>query len=203
MHNIFISYHHANDQKYKEGLLAMNGEGINRIFIDGSVDTGDISDDFSDEEIRKKIRDEYLRDTTITIILVGLETKWRKHVDWETYSSMFDGTVNKKSGVLVIILPTADNNCFTASHADEKENIYPETHNWISIDNRIEYERRYPYLPDRIIDNLLCKNAKISVVQWNKICDDREKLKFLIEATYNDRLNCNYDMSRGLRRQNS
>ena len=48
MHNIFISYHH-NDQIYKDALPAMNGIGNERIFIDGSVDTGDISDDLSDE----------------------------------------------------------------------------------------------------------------------------------------------------------
>ena len=72
-HKVFISYHHDNDQWAKETLLKCNEE--NDIFIDGSVDTGDISDDLSDEEIRKKIRDEYLRDTTVTILLVGTETK--------------------------------------------------------------------------------------------------------------------------------
>ena len=85
-HKVFISYHHTNDQWAKEALLKCNEE--NDIFINGSVDTGDISDDLSDEKIRKKIRDEYLRDTTVTILLVGTETKNRKHIDWELYSSM-------------------------------------------------------------------------------------------------------------------
>ena len=63
------------------------------IFLDRSVDTGDISDDLSDESIRRKVRDEYLRDSTVTILLVGLQTKRRKHVDWEIYSSMIDGCI--------------------------------------------------------------------------------------------------------------
>lgn len=204
MHNVFISYHHDNDQEYKEAILEMNGEGEEMIFIDGSVDTGDISDDLSDEEIREKIRDEYLRDTSVTIVLVGLETKGRKHIDWEIYSSMFDGTVNKKSGILVVVLPSASSNPnYTAAHNKEKETIYPECTNWISVDNRAEHERRYPFLPDRIIDNLLKKEAKISVVPWSKINNNRKNLEFLINAAFDDRVSCEYDMSRKMMRQNS
>ena len=77
-----------------------------RVFIDRSVDTGDISDDLDDQTIREKIRDEYLRDSSVTILLVGTETKNRKHIDWEVYSSMIDGRVNKKSGILVVNLPS-------------------------------------------------------------------------------------------------
>jgi len=39
-HKVFISYHHANDQTYKEALIQSNL--YNDIFIDASVDTGDI-----------------------------------------------------------------------------------------------------------------------------------------------------------------
>jgi hypothetical protein len=66
MHRVFISYHHANDQHYKESLLSLNEQY--KIFIDGSVETGDISDDLDDQTIREKIRDEYLRDTSVTIL---------------------------------------------------------------------------------------------------------------------------------------
>ncbi len=203
MHKVFISYHHGNDQEYKEALLAMNGEGENRIFIDGSVDTGDISDDLSDEAIREKIRDEYLQDTTVTMVLVGIETWGRKHVDWEIYSSMFDGTVNKKSGILVVLLPPAYNgNYCHVTHDDEKQTIHPDITNWTTIDNRAEFERMFPFSPNRIIDNLLCKDAGISVVPWDKIYNKFSNLHFLINATHDDRINCKYDLKRGLRRQN-
>lgn len=122
-HKVFISYHHDNDQWAKEKLLELNREYD--IFIDGSVDTGDISDGLSDEEIRKKIRDKYLRDTTVTILLVGTETKNRKHIDWELYSSMYDGKKNKKSGILIIQLPSTNPQYITAAHGDEeKRNLY-------------------------------------------------------------------------------
>jgi len=203
MHKVFISHHHSNDQAYKDALLAMNGEGIKRIFIDGSVDTGDIDENLTDEQIRVKIRDEYLRDTTVTIVLVGIETKGRKHVDWEIHSSMFDGAVNKKSGILVVVLPSADNNFFTAAHGDrEKVMLYPEIHSWGNIDSRAEYERRYPYLSGRLIDNLLESKVKMSVVQWDKIFNEHVKLGFLIEESHNSRTGNDYDMSNGLMGRN-
>jgi len=198
LHKVFISYHHANDQAYKELLLSINRE--NQIFTDASVDIGEINEGLSDERIREKIRDEYLRDTTVTILLVGLETKKRRHIDWELYSSMYDGTVNKKSGILVVNLPSVNCTYYDATHAGEKECVYPENTSWMKIDTRSEYERRYPYMPPRIIDNLLAERVNISVVNWEKIAVDSSKLSFLVEATYNDRTSCEYDLSRPMMR---
>ncbi len=200
-HKVFISYHHKNDQWAKEELLSMNKR--NKIFIDASVDTGDISDELTDEQIRIKIRDEYLKDSTVTILLVGEETKKRKHVDWELYSSMRDGKVNKKSGILVITLPSTGCTYYTASHEGEKEKIYPHQKKWVTIDNKTEYKERYPFLPERIIDNLLKKDVKISVANWDNIKNCSKNLEFLIDATYKDKEKCNYDFSRLIKRRNS
>lgn len=201
MHNVFISYHHDNDQQYKETLLNMNRKAP--IFHDGSVDTGDISNELSDEVIRIKIRDEYLRQSSVTILLVGLETKRRKHIDWELASSMIDGKKNKKSGILVITLPSTGCTYYTAAHEDEKERVYPDNSSWTSIDSRSEYEKRYPYLPDRIIDNLLKSEAKVSVTNWDRVENRIDNLEFLINTAYEDRKNCVYDTSRPMRRNNS
>ena len=202
MHKVFISYHHQNDQWYKEYLV--NFGKRYSIFIDESVDTGGIPDDLPDERIREKIRDDYLRDSTVTIVLVGTETKRRKHVDWEIYSSMYDGPVNKKSGVLVLTLPLLpDSYSFAVAHAGEKKHVYPDVTEWTSANTRAEYERRYPSLPDRLIDNLLEPEAKISVTPWNRIENDAQKLKFLVDAAFEDRVHCDYDLSQPMRRQNS
>ena len=201
MHKVFISYHRGNDESYMDELVDF--AEWNSIFIDASVDTGDISDDLSDDSIRGIIRDEYLRDSTVTIVLVGTETKHRKHVDWEIHSSMFDGTVNKKSGVLAINLPMTGNDHVLVSHGREEEDLYPDITRWKSINNRVEYERRYPHMPDRLVDNLLKPEAKISVVPWSRISTDESRLKFLIDAAFEDRGRCKYDLSRPMRRANS
>lgn len=203
-HKVFISYHHANDQEYKESLLKWNENNDFDIFIDASVDTGDINENLSDESIRQKIRDEYLRDSTVTILLVGTNTKNRKHVDWEVYSSMFDGQVNKKSGVLVIQLPSTECTTYTAAHGDEeKDALYPDNASWVSVTKRTDYESRYPYIPQRIIDNLLKSDAKVSVANWDTITASPDKLKLVIDLTFRDKETCNYDLSRAMRRANS
>ena len=200
MHNVFISYHHRNDQTYKSELIRIgNRFGV---FIDKSVDTGDIDEDLDDQVIRTKIRDEYLRDSTVTVLLVGRETKTRKHIDWELYSSMFDGTRNKKSGILVINLPsTGCFNYFAAHGREEKRLIYPEQQSWTHLGSRAEFEAWFPNMPDRIIDNLLAPNAFISVVPWNRIT--AHNLEFLIDVTFRNRGSCEYDLIRRMRRRNS
>ena len=202
LHKVFISYHHANDQLYKEELVYI-GENHN-IFIDKSVDTGDITDNLSDEQIREKIRDEYLRDSTVTILLVGEETKYRKHVDWELYSSMIDGKVNKKSGILVIELPSVRSGCYRAAHGDqEKQIVYPETVNWTSISSWDELKNMHPYLPERILDNVIePSTSKISVAPWEK-ARQPNNLSLLIELTFQDRNQCKYKLNRPMRRRNS
>jgi len=125
MHKVFISHHHANDQRYKDALVDL-GEG-NSIFVDRSVDTGDIPGDWTDEQIRRSIRDRYLRDPTVTIVLVGSETRRRKHIDWEIHSSIYDGSVNKRSGIVAVNLPGISDNQFTAPHGEEERKLsYPE-----------------------------------------------------------------------------
>ena len=198
MHRVFISYHHDNDQDYKDGLVKWAKD--NDIFIDYSVDTGDISDDLTDEQIRVKIRDEYLRESSVTIVLVGTETKYRKHVDWEIYSSMFDGKANKKSGIIVINLPSTNNSLCHACHNGEKETVFPEVQSWTSLETRKEYEDRYPYMPERIIDNWL-KGAKISAISWRDLTAG--KLRYMIEKAYEDKGLCDYDLSRPMRRGNA
>jgi len=199
MHKVFISFHHS-DRSYKDSLIKFNES--HPIFIDGSVDTGDLSDQLSDDSIRQRIRDDYLRDTTVTIVLVGKGTKGRKHVDWEIYSSMYDGRINKRSGVIAVLLPGANpGNYWTAAHENEKSSIYPETTNWVSVNTHAEYERRYPYLPARIIDNLLNKNAKLSVVPWEKL--NTLTLPLLIDNAFESRTSNQYDLSRAMRRANT
>jgi hypothetical protein len=139
----------------------------------------------------------------VTILLVGEETKNLKHIDWEVFSSMYDGKVNKKSGILVINIPGANAKYYRASHAGEKERIYPETKNWTSISDRKSLESRYPNMPARLIDNMLADDVKISSTKWEKIENDPDGLDFLIDATFKDRAKCDYDMGRAMRRANS
>ena len=88
-HKVFVSYHHANDQLYRNAFESMFS-GPSNVFISQSVQAGDFNAGLDTDYIRQRIRDENLRDSTVTVVLVGAETWQRKHVDWEISSSIRD-----------------------------------------------------------------------------------------------------------------
>ena len=81
-HKVFISYHHANDEEYKKKFVETFGKIFDG-FIDKSVSVGDIDSNLKTETIRQKIRDDFISDATVTIVLIGAETWKRKHVFYE------------------------------------------------------------------------------------------------------------------------
>jgi len=179
-HKVFISYHHANDQWYKNELEKMND--VFDIFVNRSVSLGDIDEEEEPQKIREIIRDEYLRDTSVLILLVGTETKNRKHVDWELYSSMRDSPRNGKSGIFIINLPSTGTNNIRASHGEnEKNEFHPNITEWITINDRTTYKEIYPYMPERVIDNLMSEKSYISIVNWDQIHNNPENLRKMIE----------------------
>ena len=101
-HKVFISYHHDEDQEYKDRFVRMMGDNI----LDRSVDVGDIVDNqLPLDEVRRRIRDDFIADATVTIVLIGPCTWKRKHVDWEIGSSLRDTEKNPRCGLLGILLP--------------------------------------------------------------------------------------------------
>lgn len=107
-HKVFISYHHYNDQWDKnrfENLFSNHYD----VLISKAVQIGEIDPFLKTDTIRQKIRDEYLRDSTVTIVLIGKETWQRKHVDWEIGASIRNTSLNSRSGLLGIFLPDHPN----------------------------------------------------------------------------------------------
>ena len=205
-HKVFISYYHADDQYYKNNLINMREYdyygNIQSIFEDYSVHENEIDDTgLSSERIRQIIRDEYIREATVLILLCGQNTKRRKHIDWEIHAAMFDTQLNPKMGILVINLPTIQQP-FRAGENEDKPLVAPYPTSWCSISSRQEYEARYPYMPSRIIDNFV-KGVPISVVDWDTIANDTNRLKQIIDNAFQRRKTNEYDHSTPLRRNNS
>ncbi len=201
MHNVFISFHHV-DEYYKKELVDF---GIkNKVFVDYSVSNGDIKKYDPSQKIREKIRDEYLRNSTVTIVLIGEETWSRKHVDWELYSSMYDGKINKKLGIIVVLLPTTHSRLKIPAHEGELDNVFNGLKSLILPSTKIGWIKRYPFLSDRIIDNLLKKDAYISVIPWNSLMTDSTgyKLKYMIDCAFIDRKKCTYNLSQPMMKRN-
>ncbi|MGL5256404.1 MAG: TIR domain-containing protein [Proteocatella sp.] len=131
-HKVFVSYHHANDQKKAEYLR--DEYDSNNTLLDKSLD--EAYEDMSDDEILAAIRTEHLKDSTVTIVLIGSETANRKWVDWEIYSSLRPYGYRSRNGLLGIYLPTAG-----AAPARLQDNIdsgYAITMKWENISWQLE-----------------------------------------------------------------
>jgi hypothetical protein len=98
---VFISYYHADDQKYKDYLEKKFGH----LLISKSVNPGDINTDVSADYIKKLIQQNYISDASVLIVLISPKTKCRKHVDWEL-SAALNKKVGGYSGLAGIVLPT-------------------------------------------------------------------------------------------------
>ena len=98
--NVFISFYHKNE-KYKNYLESV----LKDLSINQSVHDGDIKADNADEYIRHLIQEKHLKDTTVLIVLVGPNTKNRKHVDWEISGALNYKVGNRYAGILALHLP--------------------------------------------------------------------------------------------------
>lgn len=207
-HKVFISYYHKDDQQYKDYLINMqelNTQTWQRqsIFEDYSVHENEIDDTgLTSEQIRCIIRDEYIKDATVLILLCGQNTKSRKHVDWEIHAAMYNSDVNPQMGILVINLPTISQSMI--SNSESEKDIMGPFINWETLNKDLSsLKAKYPYLPDRIIENLARNDVQISIVNWEVISSDVSKLKELIDNAYNRRKSNKYDHSTLLRGRNS
>ena len=146
-HNVFVSYHHANDEAYKKNFVDYFTNQTKQI-ISRSVEIGDIDSNLPTETIRTRIRDNFIRAATVTVVLIGTETWKRKHVDWEIASSLRQTSKNSRCGLIGLILPT---------HSSYGKGQYTNGTG-----------------PPRLVDNQQCNFAKIydwtsngdSVVKW-------------------------------------
>ena len=103
-HKVFVSYHHENDQDYRDRFERLFADVYN-IMDSRSVRLGDIPKGLDTDEVARRIRDGYLRDSTVTVVLIGTDTWRRKHVDWEIAATVRQTEFNPRSGLLGIFLP--------------------------------------------------------------------------------------------------
>lgn len=141
-HKVFVSYHHANDQTYRTQFDSI----CENVMESRSVDIGDIDPNANTEYVRQTIRDQYIGDATVTVVLVGTQTWQRKYVDWEVYSSLRDTEKNPRNGLLGILLPTYpgysskkyDPHTIPPRLYDNLQPAYAEIYLWTTNPNEIE-----------------------------------------------------------------
>lgn len=99
---LFISYHHEGDQPYYDAFTKAFSDDYEVIF-DNSLERKIDSDNV--DYVIQRIRDSYISGSSCTIVLCGLETPWRKYVDWE-----IKATLDKEHGLIGVNLPSNPSN---------------------------------------------------------------------------------------------
>lgn len=120
MHKCFISYK-KEDQWYRNKLISdLGGEN----FIDKSLDRR--IDSYDGDYVMQVIRKDYLRDSTVTLFLIGAFSAENAGYDAmgdrnyfikkELAASLFNGEGNKRSGIVGIVLPDMYDRIFRGTY---------------------------------------------------------------------------------------
>lgn len=102
----FISYHHA-DQTHVDKFIR-DFDHSHDIFIArglGNEMPGDVIQSTDTEYVMRRIRELYLSDSTVTLLMIGPCTWARRYVDWELQASLRSGEKATPNGLLGVKLP--------------------------------------------------------------------------------------------------
>lgn len=99
---VFVSYHHGGDQAYYNAFSQAFHDTYD-VITDKSLERQVDSDDV--EYVMRRIRENYVRGSSCTIVLVGRDTHERKYVDWE-----IKATLDVQHGLIGVRLPSAPTN---------------------------------------------------------------------------------------------
>lgn len=164
-HKCFISYHVADLLEVETFVEDYGTEFIPRSV--GVTEEDDFVDSKDTDYIKRRIREKYLADSSVTIVLLGAGTWGRKFVDWEISSSLRHDTVNRRSGLLVIPLPSMNNSTRLPDRVKD---------NWISGDQDVSYALYHSYplsaqsLRNSIESAFQARTSKASLVDNSRYC---------------------------------
>lgn len=103
MRNVFISYSHRLDQNEADDFSDKFGfeKGV---FSDRSLENEDIGH-LHDDTIKNSYIRPKIKNSSVTIVLIGKETGGRWWCDWEIFYSLLKTTNNDRNALLGILLP--------------------------------------------------------------------------------------------------
>ena len=99
---IFVSYHHGSDQAYYD-TFSQSFQDTYDVITDNSLEREVDSDDV--EYVMRRIRENYIKGSSCTVVLVGKESYLRKYIDWEIKASL-----DLEHGLIGVQLPTLPTN---------------------------------------------------------------------------------------------
>jgi hypothetical protein len=151
-HKVFVSFYHQDDQDYKNYI----DKNFGHLIINESVMNGEYDADNSDEYIKRLIREEKITNSSVIVVLVGRNTKKRKHVDWEIYAGLRE-SINGRAGLIGVYLPTIEDLPYKEDYIpgrlkDNVDSGYAKMYNWDI------FIKRFSYIIDSAFDSRVNSN---------------------------------------------
>jgi len=106
---LFIS-HYKGDRLEVDNFIKRFGH----LFISkvlGANDNDDFINSSNTDYVMSRIKQKYLNDSTVTLVLLGSCTHGRRYVDWEIKSSLQHSLLTSPNGLMGIVLPSQNNIC--------------------------------------------------------------------------------------------
>ncbi len=101
IHKVFISYHHADQDAVDTFIRVFDDQRHGFIARGVGIEMDDdIIQSDDTEYVMRRIRDRYMSDSTVTIVLIGRNTWTRRYVDWEIQASLRHG-VSRNGDVIL------------------------------------------------------------------------------------------------------
>ena len=170
-HKCFISFK-TEDKKYKKYIQ----EDLKIDMIDKSLNTPINSTD--EDYIKRKIREDYLSDSTVTIHLIGeysaenLLYENQAYIKRELQASLYNGENNTKNGILGIVLPNMYDKIFKGS---EVCSVCGKSHNIVCInDSTVVKEFSYNYYIPKDGCSWSEEDRFCVLVKWNDFVKNPE-----------------------------
>lgn len=133
---VYISYSHKEGTKYKEYLE----ETFKDLIQNKTVSDEDLFPQRGADFIDKLIKEEYIDEQTLVIVLISKSTRANRYVDWEIYTAL-----EKKAYVVGVLLPgvKVDNKTITLAKipvrlADNVKSGYSKLYTWNDTINNFE-----------------------------------------------------------------
>lgn len=167
MHKTFISYHHANEQELKDEIIEL-GSGDD--FVDKSVSDGDIDTNLSEETIMRKIREDFIGDSTVVVVLIGEETAQRPFINSEIQAALW----GKSTGLVGVVRDDLYDRLYTSTTCTNAE-----CNCGISLRTQTyEYGSKVPFLVRE--NNKVLENNKSTSPHYN----DSEAYCAIVKYSY-------------------
>lgn len=179
-HKCFISFK-TEDKTYKDYIqFTMKVDMVDKS-LNVAIDSN------NDEYVMRQIRENYLRDSTVTIFLIGdkssesLGSYEQRFIKWELQASLYNGIGNTRNGILGIVLPHMYDKVFTGNYTCNCGNVHNGTQ--VYIHTIKEFSHNF-FIPDGTKCSWSDNERYCILIRWDEFVANPE---YYIDQAFNKR----------------